>query len=56
MRGAGAGIDHVAGWPADDRPFDIRRKHGTLAAIPYGVELNDIPMMLIRRNSGGTRS
>ena len=56
VRGAGAGVDHVAGCPADDRPFDIRSKHGTLASIPYGVELNDIPMMLIRRNSGGTRS
>lgn len=37
-------------------PFGIQTKHGTLASIPYGVELNDIPMTLIRRNSGGTRS
>ena len=53
---AEAGIEYVADDPMDDRPFDIRTKHGTLASIPYWVELNDIPMMLIRRNSGGTRS
>ena len=53
---AEAGIDYVAGCPADDRTFDIRSKHGTLASIPYTVEPNDIPMMLIRRNSGGTRT
>ena len=40
----------------DDQPFGIRSKHGTLASILYTVELNDIPTMLIRRNSGGTRS
>ena len=39
----------------DDLPFDIRTKRVTLASIPYWVELNDIPMMLIRRNSGGPR-
>ena len=37
-------------------PFGIRTKHGTLASIPYTVEPNDIPMMLIRRNCGETRS
>ena len=42
--------------PMDDQSFDIRSKHGTLASIPYTVEPNDIPMTLIRRNSGGTRS
>ncbi len=36
-------------------PFGIRTKRGTLAYI-YNVELNDIPVMLIRRNSGGMRS
>ena len=40
----------------DDQSFDIRIKHGTLACIPFTVEPNDIPMMLTRRNSGGTRS
>ena len=34
----------------DDQPFDIRAKHGTLTSIPYTVELNDIPMMLIQHH------
>ena len=41
VRGAGAGIGYVAGCPIDDRPFDIRSKHGTLASIPYEVEADD---------------
>ena len=53
---AEAGIDYAADCPMDDQSFDIRSKHGTLASIPYTVEPNDIPMTLIRRNSGGTRS
>ena len=53
---AEAGTDDADDDPMDDRPFGIRTKHGTLTSIPYTVEPNDIPMMLIRRNSGGTRS
>ena len=51
-----SGIDYAAEDPMDDQPFVIRSKHGTLTSIPYSVEPNDIPTMLIRRNSGGTRS
>ena len=47
---AEAGIEHVADYPMDDQPFDIRTKHGTLTSIPYAVELNDIPMMLIQHH------
>ncbi|MDD9993700.1 MAG: hypothetical protein OXP75_18030 [Rhodospirillales bacterium] len=38
---AEAGIEYVADDPMDDRPFDIRTKHGTLASIPYRVEADD---------------
>ena len=47
---AEAGIDYVADDPMDDQPFDIRTKHGTLTSIPYKVEPNDIPMMLIQHH------
>ena len=53
---AEAGTDDADDDPMDDRPFGIRTKHGTLACILCTVEPNDIPMTLIRRNSGGTRS
>ena len=51
-----AGIEYVADHRMDVRPFDIRTKHGTLRSIPFTVKRYNIPMMLIRRNSGGTRS
>ena len=53
---AEAGIKYAADYPMYDQPLRHRSKHGTLASIPYTVEPNDIPMMIIRRNSGGTRS
>ena len=34
----------------DDQPFEIRTEHGPLTSIPYTVELNDIPMMLIQHH------
>ena len=53
---AEAGVEDVADHPMDDRPFDIRAEQGTLASIRYTVELDDIPTMLLRRNSGGLRA
>ena len=53
---AEAGTDDADDDPMGDQPFDIRTKHGTLASVPYTVELNDIPITLIRCNSGGMRS
>ncbi len=47
---AESGIAHVADRPMDGRPFDIRAKQATLAAIPYRVELNGIATMLIRHH------
>ena len=53
---AEAGIEYAADYLMDHQPFGIQTKHGTLASIPYTVEPNDIPMTLIWRNSGETRS
>ena len=53
---AEAGLEHAADYLMDHQHFGFQTKHGTLASIPYTVEPNDIPMMLTRRNSGGTRS
>ena len=47
---AEAGIEYVADYPMDDQPFEIRTRHGPLTSIPYTVELNDIPMMLIQHH------
>ncbi len=43
---AEAGVEYVADWCADDQPFPLRVAHGALYALPYTVELNDIPAVL----------
>lgn len=44
------GIEYVCDWVADDQPFEMRTAAGPLASVPYSVELNDIPMMLVQHH------
>jgi allantoinase len=48
---AEAGIEYVCDWVFDDQPCDIRTEHGTLVAIPYSVDLNDVPAIAIHKQS-----
>lgn len=41
------GIEYVADWVNDDEPYPLKVKSGSLIALPYTVELNDIPCHLI---------
>lgn len=41
------GIEYVADWVNDDEPYPLKVKNGTLIALPYTVELNDIPVHLL---------
>ena len=43
---ADAGIEYVANWPADDQPCRVETAKGTMVALPYTLEMNDIPMMV----------
>jgi hypothetical protein len=36
----------VLDWMSDDQPFPLKVAKGELLAIPYTVELNDIPIYL----------
>lgn len=45
---AQAGIEYVSDWVNDDQPYEIRTAHGPLVSVPYTLELNDIPMMVIQ--------
>jgi allantoinase len=45
---AEAGIEYVADWVLDDQPVEIRTATKPVVSIPYTVELNDIPMMLLQ--------
>ena len=45
------GIEYVCDWVADDQPFEITTDSGQLVAIPYSVEVNDVPMMLVQHHA-----
>ena len=47
---AAAGIRYCADWVIDDLPARLRTAHGTMLTMPYSVELNDIPVMMIQHH------
>jgi peptidoglycan/xylan/chitin deacetylase (PgdA/CDA1 family) len=49
---AEAGIKYIADWVIDDEPCEIATTHGPVVAMPYSVELNDIPMMMVQHHAG----
>ncbi len=44
------GIEYVCDWVADDQPFEMKTGAGPLLSVPYSLELNDIPMMLVQHH------
>jgi peptidoglycan/xylan/chitin deacetylase (PgdA/CDA1 family) len=49
---AEAGIEYVADWVFDDQPVWIPAKPKPVLSVPYSVEINDIPMMLLQSHTG----
>lgn len=49
---ASAGIDYVADWCNDEQPYYIKTKSKPVVAIPYTLEIGDIPAFLDRGGSG----
>jgi allantoinase len=47
---AAAGIKYIGDWVYDDEPTEIATANGPLVTLPYTVELNDIPMMLVQHH------
>lgn len=45
-----AGIRYIADWVLDDHPCSLKTRHGDMVALPYSVELNDIPMMAVQHH------
>ena len=45
-----AGIAYVGDFVVDDRPARLATTHGPLVAMPYSVELNDIPLLAIQHH------
>jgi len=48
---AEAGVKYIGDWVWDDEPTEIATAHGPLVTLPYTVELNDIPMMIVQHHS-----
>ena len=44
------GIEYIADWCNDDQPYEMKVKSGRMVAVPYTVELNDIPIYLIQHH------
>lgn len=49
---AEAGIQYIADWIIDDEPCEIKTNYGNVVAMPYNVEVNDIPMMMVQHHAG----
>jgi peptidoglycan/xylan/chitin deacetylase (PgdA/CDA1 family) len=49
---AQAGIEYVADWCNDELPYDMRTRHGTIVAMPYTLEIGDIPIFLTHGGTG----
>jgi peptidoglycan/xylan/chitin deacetylase (PgdA/CDA1 family) len=47
-----AGFTYVMDWPADDQPFWMRTRAGPILSVPYSVELNDSPALVMRHHTG----
>jgi allantoinase len=47
-----AGFEYVGDWVLDDQPCELKTQNGSLVTLPYTVELNDIPMMIVQHHSG----
>ncbi len=47
---AEAGVRYIGDWVHDDEPTEIATAHGPLVTLPYSVELNDIPMMIVQHH------
>jgi allantoinase len=44
------GVKYIGDWVYDDEPTVIRTDKGPLVTLPYSVELNDIPMMIVQHH------
>ena len=47
---ADEGIEYVADWCNDDQPYEMKVKNGRLVAVPYTLELNDIPIYVVQHH------
>ena len=49
---AEAGVEYVADWCNDDHPYRIKTRSGSIVALPYALEIGDIPVFMEQGGSG----
>lgn len=42
-----AGYEFIMDWPCDDQPIWMRTGEGPLMVVPYPIEINDLPQILL---------
>jgi peptidoglycan/xylan/chitin deacetylase (PgdA/CDA1 family) len=47
---AEAGVRWIADWVLDDLPCRLKTTHGEVLTMPYSVEINDIPVIMIQHH------
>ena len=45
------GFDFLMDWPNDDQPLWMKTRSGPLMSVPYPIEINDSPQILVRHHS-----
>jgi peptidoglycan/xylan/chitin deacetylase (PgdA/CDA1 family) len=47
---AEAGFKFVCDWPMDEQPVEMRTSSSPVVAMPYTMELSDLPMMVVHQH------
>ena len=47
---AAAGVKYIGDWVHDDEPTEIKTANGPLITLPYSMETNDIPVMMVQHH------
>ena len=45
------GFDFLMDWPADDQPLWMKTRSGPMMSVPYPIEINDSPQILVRHHT-----
>ena len=48
---AEAGVGYIGDWVYDDEPTVIKTTNGPLVTLPYTIECNDIPVMIVQHHN-----
>jgi peptidoglycan/xylan/chitin deacetylase (PgdA/CDA1 family) len=46
-----AGFKFIMDWPCDDQPIWLKTRKGRIMSVPYSIEINDSPQILVRHHT-----